>query len=219
MKSKAKEQAGSGAAFTLIELLAVMAIISLVAALVVSMAKYAAQTRIKTRVEADKRGKVAMIDSYYAKFGYYPPDNGLLAAAPFAARDGLAATNQLLYELTGVTNTNNSANLIVYDINGYTNVSAADFGAVFNRGGVANADAVEPHDFYQPGPAPKDCAPYFSNGKEVIYGLAVPAELVPGNTNNFWHYDSSSTNRRNMGSYDVWAEFKVGAQIFTNGNW
>ncbi len=219
MKTKAKEQASLGGAFTLVELLAVIAIISLVAALVVSMAKYAAQTRIKTRVEAGKRGLVAMIDSYYAKVNYYPPDNGLLAAATIAAYDGLAATNQLFYELTGVTNTNNAANMIVYNINNYTSVSAADFGAIFNRGGVANADAVEPHDFYQPGPAPKDCAPYFSKGNEVIYGLAVPVELVPGKTNNYWHYDSSSTNRHNMGSYDVWAEFRVGAQIFTNGNW
>jgi prepilin-type N-terminal cleavage/methylation domain-containing protein len=219
MKTRANYHADSEAAFTLIELLTVIAIISLVAALVVSMGKYAAQTRIKTRIEAGKRGLVTMINSYYAKLNYYPPDNGALASASLATYDGLAATNQLLYELTGVINNNTNGSLIVYNINNCTNVSAAEFGAVFGRGGVANADAVEPHDFYQPGPAPKDCVPYLSNGKEVIYGLAVPVELVPGNTNNFWHYDSSSTNRHNLGSFDVWAEFRVGSQIFTNGNW
>jgi len=48
--------------------------------------------------------------------------------------------------------------------------------------------------------------------------------LVQGNTNNFWHYDSSTINRHNMNSYDLWAEFSIGTksgklQILTNGNW
>jgi prepilin-type N-terminal cleavage/methylation domain-containing protein len=210
-----------GAAFTLIEMLTVIAIISIVAAMVVSAGKYAAQTRIKTRVEAGKRGLVTMINSYYAKFNYYPPDNGLLASAGMATYDGLAATNPLFYELTGATN-NPAAQkpaLIVYNINNYTNVLALTFSNVFNRGGVANADSAEPHDFYQPGPAGKDCAPYLNKGNEVVYGLIVPAQLIAGNTNNFWHYDSSSTNRHNMSSYDLWAEFTVGSTTNTNGNW
>jgi prepilin-type N-terminal cleavage/methylation domain-containing protein len=212
---------GFSAAFTLVEMLTVIAIISIVAALVVSAGKYAAQTRIKTRVEAGKRGLTTMINSYYAKFNYYPPDNGLLAGATIATYDGLAATNPLFYELTGATNspTAQKPTLIVYNINNYTDVLASTFSSVFNRGGVANADSAEPHNFYQPGPAAKDCAPYVNKGNEVVYGLMVPAQLIAGNTNNFWHYDSSSTNRHNMSSYDLWAEFTVGSVTNTNGNW
>jgi hypothetical protein len=117
--------------------------------------------------------------------------------------------------LTGVTNTNNGALFLVYNINNYSTVSASAYNSVFNRGGVANADAVEPHNFYQPVPAPQDCAPY-SPG---IYGLLVPAPLATGNTTNFWHYDSSSGNRHNMSSYDLWAEYTVGSVTNTNGNW
>jgi prepilin-type N-terminal cleavage/methylation domain-containing protein len=227
MNAKANPHVRSSAAFTLVEMLTVIAIIGIVAALVVSMGKYAAATRIKTRADAGKHGLIMMIDSYHDKLSYYPPDNGNLANPNLtpAAYDGLAATNPLFYELTGVTNTNNGANFFVYNINNCTTVSASDYSRVFgtNRGGVANADAVEPHNFYQPFPAPKDCAPYFQGtyqgNPEAIYGLLVPAQLATGNTNNFWHYDSSSANRHNMSSYDLWAEYTVGSVTNTNGNW
>jgi hypothetical protein len=69
----------------------------------------------------------------------------------------------------------------------------------------------------------KEYAPYVTN-KGYICGLIVPVESVSGSTNNFWHYDSSSTNRHNMNSFDLWAEFSIGAKngqpiVITNGNW
>jgi hypothetical protein len=41
---------------------------------------------------------------------------------------------------------------------------------------------------------------------------------------NYWHYDSSSTNRHNLNGCDLWAEYLVGNKngynvILTNGNW
>jgi hypothetical protein len=66
--------------------------------------------------------------------------------------------------------------------------------------------------------------PYvFQPSSPPICGLIVPVEFT-GITPNFWHYDSSTTNRHNLNSYDLWAEFSIGSKngkptIITNGNW
>ena len=213
-------------AFTLIELMTVIAIMGIIAAMVVTMGQAASQKKYITAVQGDKNKLITMIDSYHAKLNYYPPDNGLLAASPPSLYDGLAATNPLIYELFGASNINSGANLIVFNSSSTApDIAASDYNKVFNRGGIANGDAVEPQSFFQPGPLPKEYAPYSKpQTGPPICGLIVPALLVPGNTNNFWHFDSSSANRHNMGSYDLWAEFSIGTksgqlQVITNGNW
>jgi prepilin-type N-terminal cleavage/methylation domain-containing protein len=229
MNTKATMFDGARLAFTLIELLTVIAIMAIVAALVVTMGQAASQKKKDLAVEAGKNKLVTMISSYQAKLNYYPPDNGLLAAnaANLARYEGYAATNPLIYELFGCTNTNNGANLIVFNSSAAApNILSSTYSSVFNRGGIANGDATEPQNFFQPGPLPKEYARYAAgNGSSPpICGLIVPAELIPGNTNNFWHYDSSSANRHNMSSFDLWAEYSVGSKggvltIKTNGNW
>jgi len=220
-------------AFTLIELLTVIAIMGIVAALVVTMGAAASQKKKIIAVEGDKNKLITMIDSYHAKLNYYPPDNGLLAnlqvanATTRSTYEAYTATNPLLYELYGATNTNSGANLIVFNsTTAAPDILTANYGKIFNRGGIANGDASEPQNFFQPAPLPKEYAPYVAGNNTTlpICGLIVPAELVSGNTNNFWHYDSSSPNRHNMGSYDLWAEFYIGTKsgnptIITNGNW
>ena len=214
-------------AFTLIELLTVIAIMAIIASLVVTMGQAAAQKKKTLAVDADKNKLITMISSYQAKLNYYPPDNGLLAAhaSNLGLYEGYAATNPLIYELVGATNTNNGANLIVYNSSAAApNLQSSDYELIFNRGGIANSDSSEPKNFFQPGPLPKEYAPYSTKYSPPICGLIVPADLIPGNTNNFWHYDSSSANRHNMSSYDLWAEFSIGSKggkstIITNGNW
>jgi prepilin-type N-terminal cleavage/methylation domain-containing protein len=226
MNTKANQHVRSSTAFTLIELLAVIAIIAIVATMVAAMSKYATQIKVKTRVTAEISGLATMINNYHAKLNFYPPDNGALATnSNPALYDSLTAANPLFYELTGVTNTNNGGMFFIYNINNsgaVPMVHTVGFNNAFNRGGVANADPTEPQDFYQPGPMPQDCAPIYTNSGDVFYGLVVPAPSVATNrtmTNNFVHYDASSTNRHNMNSFDIWAEYVVGSKPFTNGNW
>jgi len=221
MKTEPNKHDRSWQAFTLVEMLTVITIMGIVVTLVVTMGQAAAQKKKIVAVEGEKQKLITMIDNYYNKLNYYPPDNALLIANTNnpTLYDALAATNPLAYELTGATNLNNGANLALFNTN---NLTAAAFEGVFYRAGVANGDALEPHNFFQPGPAPKDYAPYSKN--PLIVGLIVPADLIPGNTNNFWHYDSSSSMRHNMTSYDLWAEFSIGTKsgklvIITNGNW
>jgi hypothetical protein len=54
--------------------------------------------------------------------------------------------------------------------------------------------------------------------------VLVPVEFTNVLVPNFWHYDSSTTNRHNLGTYDLWAEFSIGSKggrpiLKTNGNW
>jgi prepilin-type N-terminal cleavage/methylation domain-containing protein len=216
------EERGSRA-FTLIEMLMVITIMGIVAALVVTMGQAAAQKKKIVAVQGMKERLITMIENYHNKLNYYPPDNTNLLnyQANSPNYDSYATSNSLMYELLGGSNLNAGANLALFN---NTNASASAYSSVFSRAGVANGDALEPHDFFQPGPAPKDYAPIFTNNGNVFYALIVPADLVPGHTNNFWHYDASSTNRHNLNTYDLWAEFYIGTKsghltIITNGNW
>jgi prepilin-type N-terminal cleavage/methylation domain-containing protein len=212
-------------AFTLIEMLVVIAIIGIVAAMVAGMASAAKVKQRAAQVTAGKTSLTMMIESYQSKLNFFPPDNGLLATTPAGNYDALAATNPLLYELTGATNNYlNSANILLF--NG-TNEDYKYYNSTFARTAVNNANADEPHDFYIPGPQPKDYTNYTTPGVPLMYqlqGLIVPVGVTTAPSANYWHYDSSTTNRHNITGYDLWAEYisttKGGSNIVvTNGNW
>jgi prepilin-type N-terminal cleavage/methylation domain-containing protein len=223
-------------AFTLIEMLVVITIMAIVAAIVVSSGQSASIAKKKTQVKAELNRIATLIDNYQAKLNSFPPDNGLLVAntVNYSVYDAMAATNPLIYELIGATNTNSS--MVVFNsINSANALPTSEYEAIFNRGGIANADNVEPHNFFQPGPSTKEYSYYASNAAPIvanpfICGLVVPAEStnhlpVSGVVGpNFFRYDSSTTNRHNLASYDLWAEFTIGNKggipiMITNGNW
>ena len=212
-------------AFTLIEMITVITIMAIIAALVVSMGQHASQEKKMRAVDAEKNRLITMIDSYFAKLNYYPPDNGALVSNTLnlSFYDALAATNPLIYELIGATNTNTS--LVVFNTSNNVSVlPASTYQSIFNRGGIANGDTLEPHNFYQPGPSTKEYAAYYTNSNPYVCGVLVPVEFTNIQVANFWHYDSSTTNRHNLGTYDLWAEFSIGSKggrpiLKTNGNW
>lgn len=214
-------------AFTLIELLVVIAIIGIVAAMVVNLNSGAQAAKRKAAVETQKNALMLMIDNYQSKLNYYPPDNTNLAGCisptlTGSLYDGYAATNPLLYELTGATNLANG-NIQFFD--GTSNTSSMSYGAVYGRAAVNNSNPDEPHDFFTAGPKQNEYAYY--NGNNGLAGLIVLVPMVDIHGHpitNYWHYDSSSTNRHNLQTYDLWAEFTIGSKngnpvILTNGNW
>jgi prepilin-type N-terminal cleavage/methylation domain-containing protein len=212
-------------AFTLIEMLVVIAIIGIVAALVVNMNSGAQTAKRNAQVNADKNKLMVMIENYQSKLNFYPPDNGYLAAntTPFASYDAYAATNPLLYELTGATNNPTNGPAFSIQVFDGTFILQSTFSNLFGRSAVANANPDEPHNFFQPGPQPKEYTNYNSSISTNLFGLLVPVSLLP-NMTNYWHYDASSTNRHNPSSYDLWAEYVIANKggsniIMTNGNW
>jgi prepilin-type N-terminal cleavage/methylation domain-containing protein len=214
-------------AFTLIEVLVVIAIMGIIAAMVLEGGKYASKVKKETAITAKREKLQTMIDSYQAKLNFYPPDNGNLASLPATAAQSLyeelTASNALIYELTGVTNTNSTQAII---FNGTViSFTSGNFSKYFNRTGVGNADSSEPQNFFKPAPLPSDYTnfPGTPSTSFDALGLLVPAPITPGQP-NFFHYDCSSPRRHNQNSYDLWAEFAVGTQngkpiIETNGNW
>ena len=216
-------------AFTLIEIITVIAIIGIVAALILTGGQYASKMKMETAVKAEREKLQTMIDNYQSKLNYYPPDNGLLATnlsflTP-VVYENLTASNALIYELTGVTNTN-STQAIIFTGDIISLSAASPFAKYFNRTGIANADSSEPQNFFKPAPKLQDYTNYpgtSTSGPDAVWGLLVPAQLVKTKP-NFWHYDASSPRRHNQNSYDLWAEFAVGTKngnpvIETNGNW
>ncbi len=211
-------------AFTLIELLAVISIMGIIAAMVLSMNSAASTAKRRSMVDAEKNRLLVAIDTYQSKLGFYPPDNGNMATTNAAYYDQTAAINPLLYELTGGILTN-ARGVAAYELKFGTpgsTVPVSSYSTVFARGGIANSDPTQPQNFFNPGPLPKDYT-NFNTANSNVLGLIVPVALTNGQL-NFWHYDASSQYRHNPNSYDLWAEFAIGSKngaltIVTNGNW
>jgi len=215
-------------AFTLIEMLVVIAIIGIVASLVVNMNGRAKYAQHKSQVDGEKAKIILAIGDYQSKLNFYPPDNGFLTNIPnlstpqnVAQYGAYTSSNPLLYELTGLTNNTTSQPTVAVDGSNFASISS-DYQNVFDRANVNNSNPDEPHSFFSP-----KLSEYtnYNLPQKDIKGLLVP---VPGNPNpavlNFWHYDASSPFRHNLQSYDLWAEWISGTSggipiIATNGNW
>ncbi|MGZ4962349.1 MAG: type II secretion system protein [Limisphaerales bacterium] len=198
-------------AFTLIEMLVVIGIIGILAAMIIGVAVRVAEAKKIKRVDVEKHRLIAVIEAYQAQMGSFPPDNGMMV------RDGnpdrpYAATNQLFYELTSCTYTAG-----VYTTYNGNSFDTNDYKAAFARDGVLNS--IEPKRFYNPPPKSGDFITMpIPNAKTNMNFLVVPVDFQ-GNSTNLWRYDSSSTNRHNSESFDLWAVFTVGSKTITNGNW
>ena len=198
--------------FTLIEMLVVIAIIGLLAAMIAGVAIGVKEKQKTKRVDAEKTKLLAAIESYHSKYGYFPYDNGMLTKAYDPDRN-YAITNQLCYELTGPTY---DANNIQYTCFDGSVVKSNEYFTAFNRADIANS--IEPRPFLSPPPKSIDYKSNFVANAPNVNFLIVPVDLN-GNTLNPWRYDASSTNRHNTDSFDLWAVFTVGNKTVTNGNW
>lgn len=199
--------------FTLIEMLVVIGVIALLATLITGVGIRAAEKKKYSLVDAEKHRLVTAIETYHEKLGSFPPDNGNnIKDRPVDGRAS-AGTNQLFYELTGPTYDTANNQYTAFD---GSILKSNEYFNAFNRNGVLNS--IEPQRFYNP---PPKAVQYKSNFVENVANanvLTVPVDFQ-GNPNNPWRYDSSSTNRHNMESFDLWAVFTVGKNTVTNGNW
>jgi prepilin-type N-terminal cleavage/methylation domain-containing protein len=197
-----------GHGFTLVELLVVITIMGMIAAMVVGMSALAARKKHDSVVTAMKTRLMLFIDTYHSKMGFYPPDNAANANPSIGPGNPLyeqsTGMNSLIYELTGASNIINTSTFC-------------------GRGGIANSLPDETRVFYQPLPNPSD---YVTTN---ILGVPLKQLIVPvpltGTAVNVWHYDSSNPNRHNPLTYDLWAEYSAGTDksgnpiTITNGNW
>ncbi|MBA4148571.1 MAG: prepilin-type N-terminal cleavage/methylation domain-containing protein [Verrucomicrobia bacterium] len=198
------------AAFTLVEMLVVIAIIAILAALVTAGARRAAEGQKLGRVKAELANLESVIERYQNDQHFYPP-GGLKANG-----DIKAELPPLFYELSGTR----------YDgtqyrtIQGDAPISDSEIKDVFGVTGFANSN-------------PETAKNYFSNLKTNQYSrvrgvnvLIVPVEgpAEPEVMNDFgrrvntWRYVSKGATN-NPASFDLWADIIVGSKTNRIANW
>jgi len=233
MKSKLNNMGRAAErAFTLIELLAVISIMAILAGLLVGLAPQASARIRETRTKTELAKLVVMIDAYRVKYGVYPPDNVVGAGA-----DGLpevnAAVNPLFYELTGV--------MVVRQGKGGYFVPLADTDrptnrldpdthvrAFFNRDGFVNAaTSNQVRRLFRADFKESQHAELSSNPDIEVLVAPVPWPAndpnnpppIPAQPRlNPWRYNSSHPIH-NPGGYDLWAEIVVRGKKQVIGNW
>lgn len=192
-------------AFTLVELLVVISIIAVLAALILPVATSVSRVKKENTAQAELQQIETALESYKAAHGVYPPsnpDNSML--------------NQLYYELSGVTL--NSAAGTYQTLDSVTSVKAVDYKSQFNIGGVVNCtqgsgeDTAFAKDFL-PGLKPTQTATA-TNGSGINFTYLVTSVGGPdlnynpaGIGGNPFRYVYPGTNNPN--SYDLWVQLAI----------
>ncbi len=203
-------------AFTLTELMVVIAVIILLAAITVGGVTRAMGKGKETRIRAELTQLITAIESYKEDIGSYPPDNPLNPAQP-----------PLFYELSGVVVDNQTA----------------EFRA---RGGgeVLRADRVPAYfgvEGFQNATMEQDRVKSFVNFRAEQYEeigvpgddvevLVVPApwpraaavQPIPGKPGvNPWRYRNPDNRMatNNPGGFELWAEYVDGKDVRIISNW
>lgn len=231
--SRAVGRAPGRSAFTLIELLTVISIIAVLSALVIPLSSVAGAKMKISRAQAELNQLVTAIESYKFEVGSHPPDNGLLRQAPpnSADRSNRLALNPLFYELSGatfVTPPGNPSGSYFLTLNKSEEILPATLKSYFNVPGIQNSSrnarevpfrsfTFKPSQYSEILPANPsedvDVIRGVGKGPWMLTNLQSRAEINP------WFYDSSTTNRQNRQTYDLWIELVIGKKTNVIGNW
>jgi type II secretory pathway pseudopilin PulG len=218
-------------AFTLIELLAVICVIGLLAALIFPLVRAVNRIKLTSRARAELAQLECFIDSYRARIGSYPPDN-------HNARNNqlLAGLNQLYYELVGTTYKGDT--FITKDFSSpplTPNMVVTIFGP--GVAGFVNCDKGDTDDF-QPAiqflnnikPSQVATISMTNGGTRMSVSGRVLVCTVPGPDPNEpplnngspplnpWRYNSSSPTN-NPNTYDLWVDIAANGHVFRICNW
>lgn len=195
------------AAFTLIELMMVIAIIALLAALIMWGTTMAGEKKVRNRVAAELQGLQLAIDGFHKQFGFYPASNPDVT---------MTDMHPLFYELTSTVRDASAQGFT--DIFG-TKVVSAEIKPKFGVDGFVNSKDASSTDKSQ---AQNFMAGLRSDGHAEIPGSKLQLLVVPykgpSGAFNPWHYNSTSPTN-NPESYDLWAQVVVAGKTVTIGNW
>jgi prepilin-type N-terminal cleavage/methylation domain-containing protein len=204
-------------AFTLIELLTVIAIMGVLAALILPVMGAVKKHQYLYNTQAEMAQLETAIDRYKAAYGFYPPS----PTTPPAAGTPGSYVNQLYYELVGTTNNNNasyqtldgSALIDVVQvpkafpgIGGFMNCSKPNGG---EESSVARnfLPDLKPNQVY-PQPGYTNGANGATEGVNLLIasvrGLYVQYQPMAVQDLNPWRYVCPGIN--NPGSYDLWIQ-------------
>jgi len=214
-------------AFTIVELLVVISIIALLAALIFPVAGSVKRLAAIQNAQAQMAQLETAIDRYKSAYGFYPPDSTatIINGVPI---------NQLYFELLGTTNNASIFQSLDDPTIQLTGGPApSPLNTIFGVSGFMNCnkpgsgeDARVAQNFL-PGLKPDQIAVFTNNAvpdnpiKILVTSVGGPAiNYKPLNVSgvNPWRYNSSNP-ANNPGSYDLWVELVFGGQTNLVCNW
>jgi prepilin-type N-terminal cleavage/methylation domain-containing protein len=196
-------------AFSLVELLTVIAIIGLLAAITMGVTGLASRKMKESRMKAELHLLISKVEDYKANFGEYPPDNPVSSVH-----------NQLFYELSGSIFTRQG---LFQALNGQEALPNNLVQKYFNRDGFANSARERTQVKYTTDFRPsqyKVMEPHAQFPMIVLVApMKGPVSYGPNNDVNPWNYVSTRPTNNPNGGYDLWADVVVGNQVYRYCNW
>ena len=204
-------------AFTLIEMLVVISVIGVLAALLFPAAAAIKKNATLKRAKAELSQLETGIENYKLKLGFYPPDN-----------PGRPAENQLYFELLGTVQ--NGGRIETLDGSGkiLTIQVLSIFGriAFSNLGARKGAEEGLIAENFLPATLKTsqlgELLPASPGVKVFVGPVAWPDNLLPWPTSvkglNPWRYVSSNPTN-NTKSYDLWIDLVISGKTHRISNW
>jgi len=220
----------SAPAFTLIELLTVIAIMGVLAALLLPVVGAVKKHQYIYNTQTEMAKLETAIDRYKAAYGFYPPS----PTNPPTAGNPSTLVNQLYYELVGTVLTNGGALYLTLD--GSASIDVGQVPKAFpGIGGFVNCtkpgggeDSAAARNFLPDLKPNQICIGYTNPPATEGVNLLICSvggpnatyqPLGPGTQDlNPWRYNSSSPTN-NPGSYELWVQLVIGKQTNLICNW
>lgn len=214
--------------FTLVEMLVVIAIIGILAAMLFPAFNAITAKTARNKARNELKQIEAAIDRYHAQYNQFPPDNQLAAHAVTDPRR--YGFHQLYYELLGTTL--NGANYVTLD--GRSTLQASQLGTLFSSSLSGFINCTRPGGDDAVGASAKVFLPgllpayYGTNGSGVYVlktsapwpnGLVtyLPTVGYPSDLSPFCY--NSSSPKHNSKSYDLWVDIVVRGKTNRISNW
>lgn len=184
-------------AFTLIEMLVVIAVIGILAAMIIGIFPGVMEKRARSRVRAELMSLTVAIENFKHDQGFYPADN-----------KNSTAGSPLFYELVGCNLDNTHFNPVIgtpvlinrvqpsFGVDGFVNT------------GIPPIPPNKPSKNYLPDLKDDQHGTLTNAAPTPVEVLLVPYKGIDGDFNP-WRY-TISTNIHNPGSFDLWAEIDLG---------
>ena len=207
-------------AFTLVELLVVISIIAVLAALLLPVAGVVRKQSMINTARAEMAQLETAIDSYKAAYGFYPPN----------ANNPSVLINQLYYELGGTTNIAVSGSAPVYQpLSGGPSLTSNEVFTAFGVTGFANCsktnaeESTPPARNFLPDLKPRQIGIEPTNNVTILVtSVGGPDRNYPLNFPdlNPWRYSSPSLYSTNTSSqYDLWVQLQISGTKYLICNW
>jgi prepilin-type N-terminal cleavage/methylation domain-containing protein len=205
--------------FTLVELLIVIAVIAILAAMLMPLFNYIEKKSIIEHAQSELGQMETAVGRYHSKYGFYPP----------SSVGGNSLINPLYYELIGTTTNSSGTGVNFTTLDNASTVSASTIQSVFGISAFMNCtkgsgDDSAPAQTFLAGLKPGQIAGNGTVDVIVTSATSDPGYLpIPGFTSltgrpaNPWCYVCPGTN--NPASYDLWIQLSLGGKSYLICNW